>query len=183
MALTSVSPFVLTHQITGRDTFQSPLIMFPPRNNKTLDMRVAERQRFMCWISFTQFHLISYEVKVQNWDLMMLCSWCATRWQPDLWDDDKTSESSLSVVVFNHLLLLNLHWLIQLRVLRGSQLAASSQAQTCHLLSSIPVSYQISLKCYYVWLYYYWCRNPITDNRVIIPSLKLLLVMESSSYI
>lgn len=39
---------------------------------------MAERERFMWWIYFSQFLLISFEVKVQTWDLMMPCSRCAT---------------------------------------------------------------------------------------------------------
>lgn len=82
--------------------------------------------------------------------------------QPGLWDDDKMCEISLPAVIFNHLLLLNLHWLSQLWVLQTSH-----EEQPHHRLRPvtfyhIPTSYQISLRCYYVRLYYYWCWNPIS---------------------
>lgn len=155
---------------------------------------MAERKRFMWWIYFTQFLLISYEVKVQAWNFMMPCSRCATVWPTRMMIRHLRSaglQPSLAAVVFNHRLLPKFHWLSQLGVLQDgvgaswdvSQGVASSRAQTCHLLSYTYIISDLTKMLLCLTLLLLTLKPNQSDDTVIIPSLKLPLVMDFSNYI
>lgn len=121
------------------------LIIFPPRNNKNLDMRMAERERFMRWIYSTQFLLLSYEVKVQAWAFMTprATEWPTrtAKWWKDIWDQRACSRTCLQSYLIIFYCRSSIDWLsseccrTEYQRAQTSHVERPDHPQTCHLLS------------------------------------------------